>query len=346
MADSLALDLNKFEDQMDKFIEIYYNLLKKGGDEPLVSLKNDAIKWKEQIIKLLDDIYTEDSPKSLKIRKKQIKEDLNEAIKKKHLNIEFYLILEIAEFLYETYFDKIIKKNQKKSNEYIQKNMARCIYKELIELRNKLSHDENPSYEYILRFYEDQYFLIKFMKPVNAKFELSDYIIKEIKINIHLYLLHNLYNGNSFELNPLKEELINFELLNKKLDNKVYNNHIINKQTEKAIQSLFTFTPLKLTKYEFNTIELNENNINNNKNKEKNDDDDNDEKSEDNEEKEDKEIYEQSISRNSLTNFSNLSSSSERSSSINENTEFGNIKKEDDDISLVNNTKTDIHANL
>ena len=340
MADFLALDLNKFENQMVKFIEIYYNLLKDKKDEPLVSLQEKGIKWKKQIIDLLEKNYPEDSPKGLKTRLKTIKEYLNDATKKEHLNIEFYMILDIVEFLYETYFDKNIKKNQKKSNEHIQKHMARAIYRELIELRNKLSHDENPSYEYILRFYEDQYYLIKFMKPVNAAVELSDYIIKDIKINIHLYLSHNLNNVYSFELNPLKEEFNNFEQLNKKFDNKINNNQFINIQTKEGIESLFTFTPLKLKKYDFNKIDLNENSKSN-INKKDDDDDDNDEKSED---KEEKDIYEQSISRNSFS-FSNVSSSSEKSSSINENVEFGNIKKEDDE-SSINITKTDIQGKI
>ena len=43
MADFLALDLNKFENQMVKFIEIYYNLLKDEKAEPLVSLKEKGL---------------------------------------------------------------------------------------------------------------------------------------------------------------------------------------------------------------------------------------------------------------------------------------------------------------
>ena len=35
MVDFLALDLNKFENQMLIFIETYYNLLKEDKDEPL-----------------------------------------------------------------------------------------------------------------------------------------------------------------------------------------------------------------------------------------------------------------------------------------------------------------------
>ena len=87
MADFLALDLNKFENQMVKFIEIYYNLLKDEKAEPLVSLKEKGLKWKKQIIYLLEKKYPEDSPKGLKTILKTIKEYLNEETKKEHLNI-------------------------------------------------------------------------------------------------------------------------------------------------------------------------------------------------------------------------------------------------------------------
>ena len=338
MADFLALDLNKFQNQMVKFIEIYYNLLKEEKDEPLTSLKEDSIKWKNQIIKLLEDKYPENSPKGLKSRKESIKEYLNEATKKNKINMEFYMILDIVEFLYETYFDKKIKKIEKKSNEHIMKHMARCIYRELIELRNKLGHDENPSYEYILRFYEDQYYLIKFMKPANAKVDLSDYIIKDIKINIHLYLSKNFHNENSFELEPLKEEFIKFEELNKIVDYRANKNIIINNNA-KDIESLFEFTPLKLKKYEFSEfnkqIDANQNNnINSNTSINKNDND------------EEKEIYGQNDdtdnnSRNSISGYlgSNISASSSERYSINENdSEIGNIKKEDENITKLSMT--------
>jgi hypothetical protein len=246
--------------------------------------------------------------------------------------------MDICETLFEMYCDKKYQKYNKKASEHIKKNICRCIFKELIQLRNELSHYENPPYEYILRFYEDQYYLIKFMKPANAKVDLSDYIIKDIKINIHLYLSKNFHNENSFELEPLKEEFIKFEELNKIVDYKANKNIIINNNT-KDVESLFEFTPLKLKKYEFSEfnkqIDANQNNnINSNTSINKNDND------------EEKEIYGQNDdtdnnSRNSISGYlgSNISSSSSERYSINENdSEIGNIKKEDENITKLSMT--------
>lgn len=257
MADFLSIDLNRFEDQMLNFIEIYYNIIKKEGDEPLISIKKEGgIKWKNQIIKLLENYYQEVSQKWIKSRMEAIKDYMEEATKKKKLNIEFYMIMDISEVLFEIYFDKKKPKNQKKSSEHIKKRIAKCIYRELIELRNELSHNENPPYEYILRFYEDQYYLIKFMKPENVKVQLSDYIIKEIKMNIHLYLEKNLKNNKSFELNPIQEEFLKFEELNEineeNLNNKYLNKNLtITNETKNEIESMFKFEPFKLPKFNF-----------------------------------------------------------------------------------------------
>lgn len=257
MADFLSIDLNRFEDQMLNFIEIYYNIIKKEEDEPLISIKKEGgIKWKNQIIKLLENYYQEVSQKWIKSRMEAIKDYMEEATKKKKLNIEFYMIMDISEVLFEIYFDKKKPKNQKKSSEHIKKRIAKCIYRELIELRNELSHNENPPYEYILRFYEDQYYLIKFMKPENVKVQLSDYIIKEIKMNIHLYLEKNLKNNKSFELNPIQEEFLKFEELNEineeNLNNKYLNKNLtITNETKNEIESMFKFEPFKLPKFNF-----------------------------------------------------------------------------------------------
>ena len=257
MVDFLSIDLNRFEDQMLNFIEIYYNIIKKEEDEPLISIKKEGgIKWKNQIIKLLENYYQEVSQKWIKSRMEAIKDYMEEATKKKKLNIEFYMIMDISEVLFEIYFDKKKPKNQKKSSEHIKKRIAKCIYRELIELRNELSHNENPPYEYILRFYEDQYYLIKFMKPENVKVQLSDYIIKEIKMNIHLYLEKNLKNNKSFELNPIQEEFLKFEELNEineeNLNNKYLNKNLtITNETKNEIESMFKFEPFKLPKFNF-----------------------------------------------------------------------------------------------
>jgi hypothetical protein len=68
MADFLALDLNKFENQIFDFIEIYYNLLKKEKDKSLTSIKeNGGIEWREQIVNLLEEYYKDDNQKWLNL---------------------------------------------------------------------------------------------------------------------------------------------------------------------------------------------------------------------------------------------------------------------------------------
>ena len=104
---------------------------------------------------ILDKYHNDNNPKFLN-RVKSIKDYLDKATYKDKINLEFYMVLDIAEILYETYFIEKNKKNKRRQEDYIINNMVRCIYRELIELRNRLSHDENPSIENILRFYEDQ----------------------------------------------------------------------------------------------------------------------------------------------------------------------------------------------
>ena len=342
MADFLGIDLNKFEDQIINFIEVYYSILNKG--EKLASLKeNGGIKWKEQIIKYLDYYCKEDSPRGVKSRIETIKEFLDEATKKNRVNVEFYMVLDICQFLYEIYFDENHDRRQRKSNEHIKKHMSRCIYKELIFLRNKLSHNENPPFEYVLRFYEDQYYLIKFMKPEKGIVELSEYTIKNIKLNIHLFLEKNLNYKNSFDLNPLQEEFIQIERekLNEKNDRMLNKNFSSINKSREAIKSMFQFTPFKLPKYNFmNNIE--DKNFHNNSsimnNSKVNEEDDNE-----------KEIYERSAgnsSHNSISDVGSISSSqSSEKGSINENNRKpGNVKEGDESNSYI--TKTDIQEDI
>ena len=110
MADFLSLDLNKFENQMLIFIEIYYNFLKSNLDQPLYSNKKQeiGIKWKDQIKNILDKYHNDNNPKFLN-RVKSIKDYLDKATYKDKINLEFYMVLDIAEILYETYF---IEKNK------------------------------------------------------------------------------------------------------------------------------------------------------------------------------------------------------------------------------------------
>ena len=226
--------------------------------------------------------------------------------------------MSVTETLFEIYVDNKYPK-QKKTAESIKKIMSRCIFRELIELRNELSHNENPPSELILRFYEDQYYLIKFMKPNDSQVELSNYITQDLKVNIHMNLANNLNNENSFELYPLKEEFIKFESENKIKDNNP-KNIIINADTKEAIKSLFKFTPFKLPKYQF---------TNQNNDKEKSKLNLSDSNSKDNNDEEENEVYEKSIENASLNYISAFSDSrSSERSSITDNIEGQNIKEE------------------
>ena len=345
MVDFLALDLIKFEEQMMHFIEIYYNYLKGENEEPLSPLrKNGDLKWKAQIINLLENKIGKDCREGFKSRKEAVKKYLDEATKKNKLNYEFYMIMDIAELLYEIYFDaknKNLNENYNrrikiKSSEHIKKHMSRNICKEIVHLRNELSHDENPPLEYILRFYEDQYYIIKFMKPSEDSVKLSDYIAKEIKINIHIYLQKNLNYLKSFELNPIQEEFIKFENRNNRSNDVYKNKNIsINNKTRDAIKSMFEFTPFKLTKYNFNLKNGEESIIKDDK-KNENSDNRNDS------EEEDDNIYDRSVghsSRNTISDLQGSFSSSSERASINESTsKLGNIKEGDESINNLSRT--------
>ena len=346
MVDFIALDLDKFEEQMIHFIEICYNYLKEEKDEPLSPLKtNENLKWKDQIIKLLDKKIGENCREGFKSRKEVVKAYLNEATKKNKLNYEFYMVMDIVELLYELYFDSknqnlIRNYNRKikiKSSEHIKKHISRNICKEIVYLRNELSHDENPPLEYILRFYEDQYYIIKFMKPSENKVELSDYSKKEIKINIHIYLEKNINYIKSFELDPIQEEFIKFENSNN-IANDVYknNNFSINNKTRDAIKSMFEFTPFKLPNHTFN-LKNEEKSIIKEDKKHENIDDKSDSEEEDNN------IYDRSLghsSRNTISDLQGSFSSSSERASINESTSKpGNPKEGDESISNLSRTK-------
>ena len=315
MADYLGIDLNKFENQMMKFLEVYYSILQQ---EPLIPFKKEnSIIWKDKIINLLEKFKNTDRIGLKNCIESNIKL-LNEVTKNGNFHLEFYIIMSVTETLFEIYVDNKYPK-QKKTAESIKKIMSRCIFRELIELRNELSHNENPPSELILRFYEDQYYLIKFMKPNDSQVELSNYITQDLKVNIHMNLANNLNNENSFELYPLKEEFIKFESENKIKDNNP-KNIIINADTKEAIKSLFKFTPFKLPKYQF---------TNQNNDKEKSKLNLSDSNSKDNNDEEENEVYEKSIENASLNYISAFSDSrSSERSSITDNIEGQNIKEE------------------
>ena len=198
--------------------------------------------------------------------------------------------------------------------------------------------------EDILRLYENFYYLIKFMKPENIKVKLDEQFLKEIKINIHIYLEKNLNYDKSFELNELFEEFKNFEIENKiidiapniplKLDEKIFKEN-----TENIIKSIFEFPPKKLQKYDF--IQKKEEDIKEIINLNKSEFIE-DEKEKDEEQKNKNEnSFDESSNESISGSFSKYSSNSERSS-INE--KEGNIKKKDE--STVINPEYDIQNDI
>ena len=338
MVDFLSLDLNKFENQMLIFIDAYYKLLKENNNISLATEKNliDE-KWKKQIIDLLDDYLNKDESVFglFSSRIKSIKKYLDKATRKGKLYLEFYMVSDIAEILYELYFNK--KNRNKKGKSYMLNNMVRCINRDLIELRNKLSHDEMPEIEYILRFYEDQYFLIKYMKPSDSKIELSDYVIKDIQNNIYIYLSKLLVDYDKafeFDYSLKKDSKENKELINICDNKEEINNEDINYETEKDIKNMFKSAPFKMSKYNFIKEDIQvENGTNKNINNENNKKEKKEikgEKEEKMDKKDDGYIYEQSLESSSNNSYSNYcSSNTSGRNSINET--YGNIKEEIDE---------------
>ena len=340
MVDFIAADINKFEEQMINYIEAYYNILKEKEEPELTDkIKPGTDIWCNKIIHLLDLFYNENS-KINNIRKEEIVKYLYKIIGKAKPKIDFFMIVNIAHILYETYYFQRKKIKYDRSNE-IKYKRSRCIYKELIELRNEISHIQNVfPLEDILRIYENFYYLIKFMKPDNTyKVKLDEQFLKEIKINIHIYLQKNLNYDKSFELNELYEEFKKFDLENKKIDisPNTYmklDEKLFKENTEKVIESLFEF-PTKLSTFKFKKeeyLDINEKNLKNDDiNKEENDDD-----------KDENENNIDNYSNDSISEFSISSSNSERNS-INEIE--GNIKKSDDNTTFLN-SKYDIQKDI
>ena len=343
MVDFIAKDINKFEDQMINYIEAYYSLLKTDKEKDDISnIKIGTKAWCEKIINLLYDYKKNDEKK--KLNDEGIDKYLNEIKDSKEPKVEFYMVINIVHFLYEIYFNYKRKKKNERSD-YIIYKRTRCIHKETIELRNELSHIQNRfPMEDILRLYENFYYLIKFMKPENIKVKLDEQFLKEIKINIHIYLEKNLNYDKSFELNELFEEFKNFEIENKiidiapniplKLDEKIFKEN-----TENIIKSIFEFPPKKLEKYDF--IQKKEEDIKEIINLNKSEFIE-DEKEKDEEQKNKNEnSFDESSNESISGSFSKYSSNSERSS-INE--KEGNIKKKDE--SIVINSEYDIQNDI
>ena len=341
MVDFIAIDINKFENQMINFIEAYYYILKRDNESNINDFKYKTKNWYEKLIDLINSYNKDENKKGFKLRIEQIVKYLKE-MGKKEKKLEFYMIINIAHLLYEMHYNNQ-KNNKNERSLPLKYKMAKNIYKELICLRNELSHYQKgyPPLEYILRLYEDFYYLIKFMKPKDTDFKvkMDDQFLKEIKTNIHIYLEKNLQYDKSFELNDLIEEFKKIELENNilpfkkiKVDEKSFK-----EDTKSFIKSLFEFTPIKLPEINFNKEE----NIDIN-NKEKLNILDKKSNDKINEEQEEKNIYEGSLDNSSNDSRSiseNFSSSSGRSSI---NDREGNAKQSDQTNNTITDSKYDI----
>ena len=341
MVDFIAIDINKFENQMINFIEAYYYILKRDNESNINDFKYKTKNWYEKLIDLINSYNKDENKKGFKLRIEQIVKYLKE-MGKNEKKLDFYMIINITHLLYEMHYNNQ-KNNKNERSLPLKYKMAKNIYKELICLRNELSHYQKgiPPLEYILRLYEDFYYLIKFMKPKDTDFKvkMDDQFLKEIKTNIHIYLEKNLEYDKSFELNDLIEEFKKFELENNilpfkkiKVDEKSFK-----EDTKSFIKSLFEFTPIKLPEINFNKEE----NIDIN-NKEKQNILDKKSNDKINEEQEEKNIYEGSLDNSSDDSRSiseNFSLSSGRSSI---NDREGNAKQSDQTNNTITDSKYDI----
>ena len=169
-------------------------------------------------------------------------------------------------------------------------------------------------------------------------FNMNEKFLRDIKMNIHIYLEKNLEYDKSFELNDLIEEFKKFELENNLLPYKKLklDDESLKKDTKNIIKSIFEFPPLKLPEFNFKKEENIV--INNNEPKIIVDKNTNDKI---NEEQEEKDVYEISLDNSSNNSISsgNFSSNSERSSI---NDIEGNIKKTDETNNTITDSKYDI----
>ena len=250
-------DLKKYEEQLLVFIEIYFNELNKDNKDDLIFTQNNSnINWKNKIKIYLEkskEKFEQKDHKHFNKRIERIVEKIEEN-KKNDSENEFIIILDIAELLYDIHYIEINGDIKKKSSNKIKHNMVKQTYKELIQMvrfiYSKYKDKKSVPLEILLRFYENQFYLIKHMKPAFKDIELNNYIEKQLKIRILMYINQNLNSINSFELNPLKEEFIKYDEENN-FDKKINNEFYIKNKTKDVTKSMFEFTPFKLSDYNF-----------------------------------------------------------------------------------------------
>ena len=317
MADSLASDLNKFSNQIEKIIGVYYNLLNENNNEKYSPLKkNECEKWCSQILSFLNN-YIKNKEKVTKIilDQKNAIESFYEKLKKtKNKCIEFYIIINTCQLLFEIYFDKKLPYRSKTNADHYEKHMSRWIAKEIINLRNEIGHNENPSLELILRFYQDQFFYLKYIKPKNINFRLDNYALEDIKLNIQIYLAKNIEFKDSFDLDLLK----NKEKYNENEKNSINISEENKQKMKESILSLYNNYPLKLPEFKFNILDENDKKeLNDKKNKENKENKEEDDKSEKHDnEKEDIKSEKKENEKNVINDIDNVSQDEIESFSI------------------------------
>lgn len=250
-------DLKKYEKQLLVFIEIYFNELNKDYKDNLICTQNNSsTNWKNEIKIYLEknkEKFEQSYHNHFNKRIEKIVEKIEENKKNDNEN-EFIFVLDIAEILYDIHYVEINGDFKKKSSNKIKHNMVKHTYKELIQMvrliYSKYKDKKNVPLEILLRFYENQFYLIKHMKPTFKDITLNNYIEKQLKIRILMYMNQNLNSINSFELNPLKEEFIKYDEENN-IDKKINNDFYIKNKTKDVIKSMFEFTPFKLSDYNF-----------------------------------------------------------------------------------------------
>ena len=250
-------DLKKFEEQLLVFIELYFNELNKDNKDDLIFTQNNSnINWKNKMKIYLEkskEKFEQNDHNHFNKRIERIVEKIEDN-KKNDSENEFIIILDIAELLYDIHYIEINGDIKKKSSNKIKHNMVKQTYKELIQMvrfiYSKYKDKKSVPLEILLRFYENQFYLIKNMKPAFKDITLNNYIEKQLKIRILMYMNQNLNSINSFELNPLKEEFIKYDEENN-FDKKINNDFYITNKTKDVIKSMFEFTPFKLSDYNF-----------------------------------------------------------------------------------------------
>ena len=232
------------------------------------TLSTFLFKLKFYIIKLIERYTSDYLNKQIKLsNKKDVQEILNlfeeynpnfneefcRDFLEKRENIEINKSIDILLALFN------MKDNKKMT--FFQSRLIKSVLKEIKLFRNLFSKDDkNISDEIIQRFFENVYFLFKYIKPPKSSmdiFEYDDSFQDEITFQIQNSLLVNTRKYNSFKLNYARSE----DIL-KDLDKPVINDYEEEIKLKKIFEDKIDLTLLAKEKHEVdllnNEIKLNE----------------------------------------------------------------------------------------